>query len=147
MRFPLLCRTLPCLAAALLLAGCSAFSVRNSHDDVVISEFDYGLCDPTPAPQGGSTNCHASLGLYVNMTVSSGWVSIRMDYPQPGSTYVGDGQTDQGPPGYVFVPLVNPYVPKCVDSYQTTVAVYDGRTSDPNRRLLKEVPFTLRNTC
>lgn len=135
-------------ATGMALAGCQALTNPQIGNTVEISQLTISGCaGPAPAPQPGSINCSGSILLYVSMPVTSGWVSVRMAYPQPSSIYTGEVQVNSAHPQDLLVPITNPYQPACAASYKTTVDVYDGRMNDANARLLKSVPTTVVVIC
>ena len=120
----------------------------NHNNTVAVTLFDLVSCAQSAAPKPGWNTCKASMGLFVSMTVTSGYVSAYVEYPEAGAYYHGETQVQPGTkPGDITIDLVNPYVSKCEASYPTTVQVFDGRDGDQNARLLKKVPFTIQATC
>ena len=135
-------------ATALSLVGCNIPSDPHADNTVVVTQVNLGGCAAAaPAPQPGWVNCNGSMVVFVSMAVTSGWVSVRMPFPQPNSVYGGEVQVTKQRPGDLIIGLTNPYEPSCVTSYDTKISVYDGRLNDPNAKLLKSIPFTIKFTC
>jgi hypothetical protein len=141
--------TLGLLAAAgASLAGCAALANPHADNTVVVTQLNLASCQsPAAPPATGWINCGGAVALYETMTITSGWVSVHMVYPEPGSEYSGEQAVDRTQPGDMVVQLNNPHLTKCVASYPTTIDVYDGRVNDANARLLKKLSFTVRNSC
>ena len=135
-------------ATGLALAGCGSLTATALDNTVGVTQLNVGGCaGPAPAPKPGSINCTGSVVLFVSMTVNSGWVSVRMAYPDSSSIYTGEVQVNSTHPRDMIVNIANPYQPACVTSYDTKINVYDGRLSDANARLLKSVSAKVRAFC
>ena len=134
--------------AAATLGSCAVLTNPHADNTVAVTQLNLAACaSPATPPATGWINCGGAVALYVTMTVNSGYVAVQMQYPESGSLYSGEQPVTSSQPGDLVVQLNNPHLTKCVASYATTVNVYDGRLSDANARLLKSVPYTIKNAC
>src|SRR5579859_7146639 len=67
-------------------------------------------CSNTASPLPGWKNCTATAALTITEAISSGYVSVYMNYPTSGSFYHGQAQVVSGTTSYT-VTMMNDYVP------------------------------------
>jgi hypothetical protein len=110
---------------------------------ILLNSFQYA-CNTSATPLPGWINCTGSVNLTITTTVAGGVVSVYLNYPDDGSFFEGQASVTAGT---TIVPVTDSYVPDCVPSVATIVAVYGGPTTDTSAPLLASFPETVNSNC
>jgi hypothetical protein len=127
-------------------AGTSA-TAPSPVGSVTATQVSWTACQKSATPLPGWLNCPGTIALSVTETISSGTVSVYMNF-LGNSFFHGQLAVDPGFRGNVSVPVNNDYVSSCTAGpLSTTVDVYNGPSTNPTAPRLSSTPFTLNITC
>jgi len=143
------------LATLLFLAayGCSGMNgttspsnTPSSTGSVTATHVSLTACPTSATPLPGWLNCPGTITLSITQAVSSGYVSVYMNYL--GNSFFHGQLAVSGIPGTVSVSVVNDYVSACTAGpLSTTVDVYNGQSRNSSAPRLSSTPFTLNISC
>jgi hypothetical protein len=128
-------------------AGTSATAPTSPVGNVTATQVSFTQCLKSATPLPGWLNCPGTITLSVTETISSGTVSVYMNY-LGNSFFHGQLTVEPGFRGNVPVPVNDDYVSSCTAGpLSTTVDVYNGPSTNPSAPRLSSTPFTLNITC
>jgi hypothetical protein len=135
------------LLAAVGCGGGTSVTSPSTIGSVSATQVSLTKCQTPAAPLPGWLNCPGTITLSITETISSGTVSVYMNY-LGNSFFHGQLAVGAGIPGSVSVPVNDDYVSNCTAGpLSTTVDVYNGPSTNPTAPKLSSTPFTLNITC